>query len=404
MTGIVTKHKFSQPDNKEYNKSFEDYINYMIRDEAVTTDDVEHIALFTDYIYKKFDNKETLNHEKLFSANKDFLTDNEASELKQCFRTAQKNGSCMWQTVISFDNSWLAQNGLYDIKTGAVNVYKMHEITRKHMSVMLSNEGIEDTAIWTASIHFNTEHTHLHVAAVEPFPTRDKVSEDERKGQFKKQSILKAKSAVVNDIINQSYESTLINDIIRNKIIQGKKDNSILLDDDEIVQKFLNLHEMLPADKRFWKYNNNAMKNYRPFIDEISKAYIDKYHKDDFRQLEALLQRREENYKDAYGKADNFGSYKKHKIEDLYARLGNTVLKEIKNYDYGKKAAYLKELKKSKRLVNNFRKYNNPRLTSSSMRKLLNCLNDDYEHFKNQQQFKELEWISEHQNYDEYDY
>lgn len=40
-------------------------------------------------------------------------TDAEKKELKRVFEKAQENDSLMWQTVISFDNRWLEENGLY---------------------------------------------------------------------------------------------------------------------------------------------------------------------------------------------------------------------------------------------------------------------------------------------------
>lgn len=400
MTGVVTRHQFVFGDDE-----FQNYINYMIRDEAVLTDDTKQIALFNDYIYKSYDN--STNHEKLFTEHKDALSPHETSEMKKCFQYAQKNGSCMWQDVISFDNQWLLENGLYNNENGSVDTYKLHHVTRKYMNTMLQNENLSDSAIWTASIHFNTQHTHIHIAAVEPIPTREKVTKSEyygqMKGHFKKQSILKAKSVVINDIINSSYESNLINDIIRKKIIQGKKDTSLFLTDDALVEKFFKLHETLPQDKRLWKYNNNAMKVYRPLIDEITHLYIEQYHKEDFNKLNALLKKRENKYKEAYGKADKFGSYTEHKIKDLYVRMGNTILKDVKEYDKAKKKAFLERKKFGRRAVSSMMKWRSHKLTNSYLKRLINSMDDSYSHYKNQREFEEMEFEAQRQAHKEHD-
>lgn len=397
-SGVITRHKFVYTD-----KDFSDYIEYMIREEAVMTDDLQHIALFSDCVFKMYhDDLEDFKHTKLFNADKSELNVNELKEVKDCFALAQENKSCMWQTVISFDNTWLEKNGLYDEETGALDVYKMHELTRKHMSVMLSSEGISDTTVWSASIHYNTKHTHIHIATVEPIPTRPQLNRkyiDQVKSSFKLSSILKAKSAVVHSIINSSKESTLINDIMRKQIIESKKTNSILhSENDALSDKFLNLYDLLPPNKQLWKYNNNAMKNYRQLIDEISKLYIDQYHRDDFSQLEIMLDNQEAKFKEAYGISKNVGSYKQNKLNDLYSRLGNAVLKELREYDYEHKKQFLKNKKNLRNagLVKQLNGAHNRVLANKCVNDMKRYMNDDYEHFRNQYQFEQLQWDIEH--------
>lgn len=377
----------------------------MMREEAVSTNDIEHISFLSDYLQRSChdDNDNELRHERLFTADKDFLSGDEVEHLKKCFDIAQNNKSNMWQTVISFDNEWLESNGLYNSESGAVDVHRLHELTRKHMNVMLDEEQLMDSTVWTASIHYNTAHTHIHIAAVEPCPTRAVNNDDQYKGKFSKKSIFKAKSAVVNDIINQSEQSKMINDIIRNKIIADQKKHS-MFEDAEMDEKFTRLLDMLPGDKRLWKYNNNAIKEYRPLVDELSKMFIEKYHKDDYAELNKLLTHREEQYRNAYGKSDKFGSYTEKKIQDLYSRMGNTILRELREYDKLKKESYLRNTKGTRRAVNGLAKYRNQSLINSSIRKLIGALNDNYEHYKNQQRYEELEREAEIRNSDYADY
>ena len=79
---------------------------------------------------------------------------------------AQDNGSLMWQTVISFDNRWLAEHGIYDAKNNVLDERKLKEIARGGVNRMLEKEHLE-SAIWSAAIHYNTDNVHVHIATVE---------------------------------------------------------------------------------------------------------------------------------------------------------------------------------------------------------------------------------------------
>ena len=59
----------------------------------------------------------------------------------------------MWQTVLSFDNRWLAEQGIYDLKAQTMDEKKICEATRKAVSKMLKSEGLEN-AVWSAAIDF----------------------------------------------------------------------------------------------------------------------------------------------------------------------------------------------------------------------------------------------------------
>lgn len=58
---------------------------------------------------------------------------------------------------------------------------------------------------------------------------------------------------------------------------------------------------------------------------------MEKYHSDEFKELRERINTQEEVYKQAYG--DSKKDYGKNKMKDLYTRLGNAILKEIKKYD-----------------------------------------------------------------------
>lgn len=345
--GVIVKNRFCKPSSSKYNQ----YINYMDRPEAVRTEHTMEYDLYADYMG---------NPEKttgLFTAEKNRLTEAESKEMKKRFAAAQEKGSLMWQTVISFDNSWLKENGL--LHDGILDEKKIYEVTRKGMRKMLQKEGLENV-IWSGSIHYNTDNIHIHVATVEPdpmrkvkeyqeyewkeengkkvkAPVRNKngklVSSQEMVGRFKLSSIEACKSTIANEIIKSRDINHKINEIIRGTIIKQKKDHS-LAEDKELAHAFFQLYKKLPeCDKKMWNYSTNLMKSIRPDIDELSRRYIDQYHKNDFQKLVSELKMQSLKYQEAYSTKGNPEEYVNNKIKDLYKKLGNCILKELREYD-----------------------------------------------------------------------
>lgn len=78
----------------------------------------------------------------------------------------------MWQTVISFDNRWLENNGLYNSETKLLDENRLQGITRSAFQKMLEKENLQN-AVWSAAIHYNTDNIHVHIATVDPEPMRE---------------------------------------------------------------------------------------------------------------------------------------------------------------------------------------------------------------------------------------
>ena len=361
--GVILNMAFDQPKEIE---SYTGYIDYIGRAEAAVTS----YTGYQDYM----DNPQ--KGEGLFSADKLSLSPDDKRWFKELFRVSQDNGSLLWRPVISFDNEWLV------------------EYTRKAMSRMLQKEGM-DSAIWMAAIHNNTDNIHIHVAIVEPFPKRKSMIVDGKKqfrGKFKNSSLGAAKAAIVNSVLQQSKENQMINNIIRGRIIQGKKDR-MLSSDPEFSRAFLALLAELPPDRRLWHYNMNAMEPYRPMLNNLSSLYIQRYHKEDYLQLQALIQQQEAKYSRAYGQGKKVkNNFAKNKEADLYSRLGNQILKEMSNYQQEKEEAQKKtmrmlhrsrrKLEKAEQSLSQHLQVNRAVLISS-MEKLRYALDDEYSSFKN---------------------
>ena len=330
--GVTVMTKFVKPGAA----AFDSYINYMDRDEAQRAEYTSKYNLYQDYM----GNPEKTS--SLFTAEKD-LSPEERKAMKDVFSHAEENGSLMWQTVISFDNRWLKENGLMN-EDGVIDEEKIKDVTRNSVRKMLHNENL-DNAVWTAAIHYNTDNIHIHVATVEPEPMRKKkeftykrkdgttFTKEEYVGRFKMDSIEKCKSSVVNQILREQETNKEINRIIQESILADKKQFDFS-DDKELMDQFLKIYNSLPdCDRKMWNYNQNIMAGVRPEIDKLTEMYIRKYHKDDFEELEKLLHDQDRKYREAYGTDREDRSYYDTKIEDLYARMGNSIMKDLRAYD-----------------------------------------------------------------------
>src|SRR5699024_4030185 len=141
---------------------FNNYINYMDREDAKRNVEINHesahendIDVFYQFMHNKDDD---LKKGELFTAKQDYLNDTEKKRMKKKFQVTQQNESPKWQDVISFDNEWLEKKGVYNSENHTVDEPKMRSIVRETMQTMLAAEKMEQSAIWTASLHYNTDN------------------------------------------------------------------------------------------------------------------------------------------------------------------------------------------------------------------------------------------------------
>lgn len=323
--GVVLVTKFIRPKSKAY----AGYIDYIDRDEAVRNEYSDKWNGYADYM----GNPEKTT--EMFGAGSDRLSAEEKQQLKKDFISAQERGNLMWQTVLSFDNRWLEEQGLYDSSTNTLNADKLKELTRNSMKKMLEKEGIAESAVWSAAIHYNTDNIHIHIATVEPGKTQRPMRDNgEPKGVWKQSTLKAGKASVVNAILRQQEENRIINDLIRKNIVGGKRDKMIAYDKD-LRQAFLKVYNNLPANKQYWNYNSTNLGNLnRKNLDELSRLYIQKFHVQDYEEFKQNVKKQQEKYREAYGDGEKVvNQYAENKEKELYERLGNSILKEMKEYD-----------------------------------------------------------------------
>lgn len=154
----------------------------------------------------------------------------------------------------------------------------------------------------------------------------------EYKGTFKPKSIEACRREVVNEIIREKENNLKINSIIRDSIVKQKREHP-LAKDKELCSLFLKLYRDMPdCNRNMWNYNNPIMNPQKKQIDAISQKYIEKYHGAEYQEFLSLINAQAEKYKKAYGESSD-RNYTEGKLNDLYTRMGNAVLTEIRAFD-----------------------------------------------------------------------
>lgn len=355
--GVVVVTKFC----KAGSNKFTSYINYIDRKDAVRTINSSKYNLYQDYMG---------NPEKttgLFTQVTNDLSETEKENLKNIFEKAQENDSLMWQTVISFDNRWLEKNGLYDSDKQILDEQSIKSIARNAVNKMLESEGLEH-AVWSGAIHYNTDNIHVHIAAVELEPMREKkeyiqyqyrtvdgkkirepirdalgnvVKKEEYKGRFRQSSINSCRRSIVNEILHEKENNEQINSIIRGSIVDQKQKHP-LSRDRKLKQEFIRLYQKMPdCNRNMWNYNNPVMASVRNDLDDLSTHYLNEYHREEFDELKTRIRAQSEKYEEAYGSTGK--TYEEGKMKDLYTRLGNAILKEVRRFDAEQKEMVSRE-------------------------------------------------------------
>lgn len=373
---VVIKSKFIA--GSDGGTSFNEYLNYM--DRAETHDKVNEFEKYQDYMS---------NEEKstgLFTFSKDSLNDSDKVYFKEDFKKAQESGSLLWQDVISFDNDWLKESGVLEDKN--IDNKQIQDATRSAVQDMLKKEGMIDSAIWTGAIHYNTDNIHVHVAIVQ---TKD----FKERGKRKQASIDSMKSKVANKITDRSKHNKKLNEFIRERVISSKRDDPLLslknqVMNRELVRQFKKIHKQLPDDKRMWRYNMNAIKEVRPEIDKLTTLYIEKNFKEEFKDFQKQLEKEVDVHKRMYGNSAHSERYRETKMTDLYTRMGNTILKEVSEYNRKQKEFSRKNGKKPSRFI-----------VQRDLNKAVYLVNryakDELETSKNQKAYEELQKEQEYE-------
>lgn len=189
-----------------------------------------------------------------------------------------------------------------------------------------------DNMLWTADLHTNTQHPHVHLLFMEKEHTIDR-------GKFTKSDMKYLKRQLLSALERrQSYCDRLeasVDDVFRNK---DKQFRHLMSDVEQSLldNKNIQLTELLKAlpKRGRMQYNSYNMKDYRPLIDNYIDHLIrtDKNAKASFSKLMETLDRLEANINDAGN--EKISTLKEAEIRKIYERIGNMILQKAKDPDY----------------------------------------------------------------------
>ena len=393
-SGLVAVTKFVRQGSAVYAS----YINYMDRDEAVHGGEIH--SDYSAYSENYMGNPEKTTG--LFSMDYDRLSEDTAQIYKQQFLKAQENGSLLWQTVLSFDNQWLEELGIYALASQTLDESRVRGMTRVFMKTLLDKEQLT-LASWTAAVHYNTDNIHVHVAIVDPVGQRERVLDGkyagEPKGTWGIRSLRAAKSAAVNELLDLDQTMKQLNDLIRQSIVkplreQGREE--MVRQDD--LEKLLEKLEQEVPDFPKWKYGFSDMAPYRKDIDAITNRWLQQVHPEHWSTIQETWNTLEKQQERAYGKSSRKQTYRMNQEKDLYKRCGNAILQTLREVE--KEKRWREQSKLPLRYQKS--KYRIPRIR---IRRLERYFEDSYRHYKNLAAYdraqRQAQWNQQQQQQEE---
>lgn len=186
--------------------------------------------------------------------------------------------------------------------------------------------------LWTADLHTNTQHPHVHLLFMEKEHTMDRAKFTQSDMKYLKRQLLSALER------RQAYCDRLeasVDDVFKKKDQQFRH---LMSDVEESLlnNKNIQLTELLKAlpKRGRMQYNSFNMKDYRPLIDNYIDHLIrtDKNAKASFSKLMETLDRLEANINDAGN--EKISTLKEAEIRKIYERIGNMILQKAKDPDY----------------------------------------------------------------------
>lgn len=345
---------------EEQNLDYVGYIDYMKRNYATKVNDKDRTGIFTD---------KTLNADV-----------SEAKKLKEMLNQAHENKSILWRGVVSFDNNFLKENGIYDPDTGFLNQTRLKQVMQKTMSNVVRREHLSRSSFWWGNIHLNTDNVHIHIGLSEIHSERPMIyyaprNRKERKGKFSQKTIKVIKSNVYNGLLredsrqrNLEYEkkiATLRDELL--KKIEQKEIEKL----NRVERFFLNQAlEHFPEGKKL-RYKSNAIdfkmskffiaryvdyqlqsdpllyQNYQKYTRKLLENYQGVYQKGTAREKNELHQKLVKSYGVQTARAFRNGQMDRFLAKreaELRERLGNRTLNYIQSVVVANKNKGIRDL------------------------------------------------------------
>lgn len=275
------------------------------------------------------------------------------SEMIKEMRTMLRNtDSPIWHGVISFTEEFG--------DTYCNTFEKAFELMKNELPKFFKNAGlIPENIVWYAGLHENTDNKHIHLSFFEKEPLRNKQGHKEvcfSDGIIPIKAINKFKISAEIRLLQITKEIQLARKTLTDEM---KKDMKL----GDYMKHINSLYFSLPHEHRM-SYDSENIKPYKEQIDMVVNAIImsneDLQRK--FNDFRSFIVKRDYEIKEAYKRINV--DYKDKLlfdkcIDDIYRRLGNIVLRTIRDirweqrkveYETTKRLA-LKRIEKNKRKI-----------------------------------------------------
>ena len=247
---------------------------------------------------------------------------------KKMEKAFSKKGDIFYEEIISLESHEEAER----LSLGQ-SAKQWEPLLNEVLPKVFRHRGFDpDNMLWTADLHTNTQHLHVHLLFMEKEHTIDR-------GKFTKSDMKYLKRQLLSSLERrQAYCDRLeasVDDVFRNK---DKQFRHLMSDVEQSLldNKKIQLTELLKAlpKRGRMQYNSYNMKDYRPLIDNYIDHLIrtDKKAKASFEKLMETIDRLEANINDAGN--EKISTLKEAEMKKIYERIGNMILQKAKDPDY----------------------------------------------------------------------
>lgn len=251
------------------------------------------------------------------------LNDEQIKELRTKLRQTK---SVIWHGLVSFEESF--GNTYCDTSEKAIELMK-YEFPKFLKDARL----IPSNIIWFAGLHENTDNKHIHFSFFEKAPLRYKQNQDNRvysDGHIRVEAIRNAKVSIELKLltISKDLKASRNNLIKEFKVFKNQEIGAFM-------KKIKELLLIIPISGRL-SYDSENISKYKPKVDNIINALLMSNTKlsQQVNDFDTILTKRDNEIKNIYKKMKLDFSDKLMKdkyMKDLYRRLGNIVLKVVRD-------------------------------------------------------------------------
>ena len=247
---------------------------------------------------------------------------------KKMEKAFSKKGDIFYEEIISLESHEEAER----LSLGQ-SAKQWEPLLNEVLPKVFRHKGFDPkNMLWTADLHTNTQHPHVHLLFMEKEHTMDRAKFTQSDMKYLKRQLLSALER------RQAYCDRLeasVDDVFKKKDQQFRH---LMSDVEEslINNKNIQLTELLKAlpKRGRMQYNSFNMKDYRPLIDNYIDHLIrtDKKAKASFEKLMETIDRLEANINDAGN--EKISTLKEAEMRKIYERIGNMILQKAKDPDY----------------------------------------------------------------------